>query len=163
MTLVFVFLQLFGVPTAAVPSANAPHPKVLAADAGPWSPLAVDDTGLYYVDNSRTLKRITLDGKTAEKIVADADAIQIALDATSVFWTEAERVARAPKRPGSEKQLLMKELYFPYGITARGANIFFTTQGPDPKSHEADGGVSRLPKAGGAVEDLLAAETVPGE
>jgi hypothetical protein len=151
-------------------STTQAQPVLLAQDpAAQPQAIAVDAMNVYFTTGGGGgLWVVPIAGGTATPFVySQAGAAGIALDSTNIYWANnggggvPGSVNLVPIGGG---QTDIVQLYtgsdMPNGVAVQGGNVYFTTVGTQGAMY-ADGTVSKVPIAGGAVTPLVSNEVAP--
>ena len=133
-----------------------------------WSEkLAVDDSFLYWTEDDplgeEAIRRIPQAGGSVQTILSGANVDApgaIVVDDTYVYWTERSnsRVARVAKGGGTPSTLVAAQgSYVGGAIAVDDTHVYWTDT-----TGSSDGRVRRVPKAGGAIDDLALGLLGPG-
>ncbi len=121
----------------------------LASSADGVGGVVADSSGVYWAEYGETMTRIareTVSGTPVQTVATEAFSgvgVALALDETSVYWTTADGVAKAPKGGGQALTLTSKRS--PLGLAVDGTNVYWI---------DANDLVLRMPTSGGAVSTM---------
>lgn len=123
-----------------------------ASPVAPWG-VAVDDTSVYFGDDSAGVWKVPKGGGTAVLIAGDQpSAAFVALDGPWLVWGASEGVARAPRSGGAVELIAARKgTYF---VTADDGWAYWTDE-----QGGMNGEILRSPTSGGAATLLISAKT----
>jgi hypothetical protein len=123
----------------------------LASSADGVGGVVADSSGVYWAEYGETVTRIardTVNGAPIETVATEPFSgvgVTLGLDETSVYWTTADGVAKAPK--GGGQALTLASMRSPLGLAVDGTDVYWI---------DANDLVLRIPTGGGAVSTIAA-------
>jgi formylglycine-generating enzyme required for sulfatase activity len=116
--------------------------------------LATDGTALFITDQTAgEVLRVEMDGSIEVVASAQANPTYLAVDTDGVFWIADGGVMRGTDEGGAEP---LAEIPGVNGIALSPTHLYYTSDGGDTAANAV---VDRVPRAGGAPEDLVGYST----
>jgi hypothetical protein len=137
------------------PADSGPSLITIASAQDNPTRVAENSTDVYWID-ATTLMKAPLDGGTASTLASGAGLGDLALDSTSVYWTDEEAglVLKMPLGGGAPSTLASDPSSFPGPIAVDAEFVYWTEAIGNVKKVPLNGGVPKLITSQGILSSI---------